>query len=289
MESKVGLFCVGAQKSGTTALYETLRDTAEFSCSVSRKELDYFSINYSRGFDWYHSWYDADGEGVKIDISPSYLASPITPGRILDYNPDARVLFLVRSPILRLLSAYQHYVRVTGRRLSMSSYLSRSPFSLLDGGYADSIKRYRFIFGEKSVFVVPFEDLVADTREALREVCESVRVSPISVPSTLTKANAGFLPASPRTYAAARRFGGLLRSMRADALVEYVKKKKIDRLLFSSSSNSLARPVVRREDVVSIVKIVELEIAVAAEYVRDAVVEVWREDLESFLVEYGSP
>lgn len=107
--------CIGAQKSGTTALWEYL---AEHPGTVpSRiKELDFFNCNarFARGEHFYHSFFPprtaATRGKICIDVTPGYLglghrAAP----RIKAYDPGIKLIALLRDPARRAYSAWQMY------------------------------------------------------------------------------------------------------------------------------------------------------------------------------------
>ena len=107
--------CIGAQKSGTTALWEYL---AEHPGTVpSRiKELDFFNCNarYARGENFYHSFFPhrtaATRGKIGIDVTPGYLgfAHRAAP-RIKAYDAGIKLIALLRDPAKRAYSAWQMY------------------------------------------------------------------------------------------------------------------------------------------------------------------------------------
>jgi hypothetical protein len=79
------------------------------------KELNFFveELNWDLGLDWYASRFD-DRFKVRGESSPHYTNLPRfegVPGRIKQHCPDARLLYMVRDPIKRILS---HWVHATG-------------------------------------------------------------------------------------------------------------------------------------------------------------------------------
>jgi hypothetical protein len=103
---------VGAQKAGTTQLFEgLLRHPCCFG-SV-RKELNYFSYLPGRPLLWYRSRFPLSrtvhrAGGICLEASPSYLPSPVALQRMSDVLPDARVVVVLRDPVARAFSHYQH-------------------------------------------------------------------------------------------------------------------------------------------------------------------------------------
>src|SRR4051812_3312851 len=103
------LIVIGAKKSGTTSLYVYLDAHPEISMTRD-KELNFFveERNWSRGLGWYGEQFDA-GAPVRGEASPYYTALPHhrgVPERMASVIPDARLVYMVRDPIARLLSHY---------------------------------------------------------------------------------------------------------------------------------------------------------------------------------------
>lgn len=104
-------FIVGAQKAGTTALHEYIKQHPNIAaCSV--KELHFFSCEkrYQLGIDFYYSMFPSDVEGKRtFDASPSYLHNPKACQRIFNHKPSAKLIALVREPVERAYSAWNMY------------------------------------------------------------------------------------------------------------------------------------------------------------------------------------
>jgi hypothetical protein len=108
---------IGAGKAGTTALYEYLALHPRVAPSLI-KEIDFFNCNsrYARGIRFYHSFFPCKTPGnlgkVTFDITPGYLiAANKAAQRIYDYNPNMKLLVLLRNPIMRAYSAWQMFRR----------------------------------------------------------------------------------------------------------------------------------------------------------------------------------
>lgn len=108
-----GLVIVGAQKAGTTQLFAGL--VRHPQCFGGRaKELQYFSKSRDRPISWYRAQFPlarsvAKVGGLCMEATPAYLPSPPAlrmMGRVL---PDAKVVVLLRDPVARAFSHFQHY------------------------------------------------------------------------------------------------------------------------------------------------------------------------------------
>lgn len=99
---------VGAQRSGTTSLYRYLADHPSVAPPV-RKEIQYFSLHYDRGDGWYRTHFPLAGrQRVTFEATPYYLFHPAAPARAAGTVPDAKVIALLRDPVARAFSHWQH-------------------------------------------------------------------------------------------------------------------------------------------------------------------------------------
>ena len=120
---------IGAMRCGTTTLFQLLQQTPSV-CLTRIKECDYFIADKSlyRGPAWYAGLF-ADPDKLGVDISPNYAKFDVFPGvpeQIHAFNPDARIIYIVRDPIKRALSEY-HHQRAAGVDLPVPALLLDTP------------------------------------------------------------------------------------------------------------------------------------------------------------------
>lgn len=105
---------IGAQKGGTTALFEYMSQHPGVSRPY-RKEMNFFNcdVRYRKGVEAYHTNFPRKApDNVKrltFDATPAYLFNCYCPGRIYDYDPEMKFILLLRDPIRRAFSAWQMY------------------------------------------------------------------------------------------------------------------------------------------------------------------------------------
>lgn len=146
----------GMPRAATTFLYHTLAKHPK-AWVPPRKEVEYFSLNHYRGEDWYYSFFEgAAPDQVGFDISPIYFMEPDVPSRIHDFNPDAKVVLLIRDPVEFVLSFFANRRGATHEELSFSDFLSGHTydkdgrtveFDFDDGRIQETIERFRSTFG----------------------------------------------------------------------------------------------------------------------------------------------
>ena len=118
---------LGAQKAGTTALYAYLRWHPGIT-GPSWKEVSFFDRHWWRGPAWYRGQFPLrSGTRLVGEASPSYLFHPLAPERVRALVPDARLVALVRDPVARAYSHYQHEVALGREPLSFEDALAAEP------------------------------------------------------------------------------------------------------------------------------------------------------------------
>jgi sulfotransferase family protein len=168
------LVVIGAMKCGTSSLHRYLSLHPDVSMS-EQKELNYFEREWDRGREWYESQFP-EPAAVRGESSPNYTKYPRhgneAPARMHSLVPDARLIYLVRDPIDRIVS---HYVDAYsfGR-------VSRPLLEELEGPegahfvntsrYFMQLSRYLELFDRSRILVVGSEDLRDRRAEALSDV-----------------------------------------------------------------------------------------------------------------------
>ena len=162
-------FLVGAMKAGTTSLHRYLSAHPEISMSEP-KEPGYFSRDdrFKKGADWYQSHFaSASVDQIWGDSSTCYSRRPIyqnSADRIYEVNPNAKILYIVRDPVLRAYSHYKHRMEETvihgGKTVTYKEFLLSDNEILISGKYYYQIKKYYDLFGRKNVHICNFDDLI---------------------------------------------------------------------------------------------------------------------------------
>jgi hypothetical protein len=105
-------------KSGTTSLFHYLQAHPQAHMSP-RKEVEFFvkEKNWRRGFDWYQARGSPAGVPGRLfdrrGLRGVHQVSGVqgrSPERIAQHLPDVRLIYVVRDPIERIRSHYQHRV-----------------------------------------------------------------------------------------------------------------------------------------------------------------------------------
>jgi Sulfotransferase domain len=176
------LIVVGGLKCGTTSLHHYLNLHPEVAMSRP-KELNFFvaELNWELGPEWYASHFERSAP-VRGESSPHYTNLPRFAGvaeRMRDLLADARVIYMVRDPVDRMLSHYLHNVgggyesRALDEALSDpdSAYVARSR-------YAMQVEPYLAAFGPERVLIISREELGSQRARTVRRTFEFCGVDP---------------------------------------------------------------------------------------------------------------
>lgn len=191
------LVVIGAMRCGTTTMHAALNAHPEIAMS-GHKELSFFVTgrrgNWEKGLEWYASWFSPDVP-VRGESSPKYTKAPIhegVPERMHGLIPDARLIYMVRDPIARLLSDFTVMVGHGWEKRTLRAALAdlRDNKYVVPGRYAFQLAQYLPWFPKERILVLPVEELSREPEGAMRLVHEFLGVEPIGPPlSPLTAAD----------------------------------------------------------------------------------------------------
>ncbi len=210
---------IGTMKGGTTSLFAYLRKHPQV-IPAQTKEVHFFDEQYAEGVAWYRMqfpsyaqkyWHRLNGRRcITGEASPYYLFHPDVPQRMQAVLPKVKLITLLRNPIDRAYSHYQHQVR-KGRehrpfeeavaeeqaRLEAqgqpgeATYEHRH-FSYLERGlYLTQLRRWRQFFPGEQMLILESEALYQAPEQTLKEVYAFLGLHTASFPDQLKAANVG--------------------------------------------------------------------------------------------------
>jgi hypothetical protein len=197
----------GAQKAGTTSLFGYLAGHPLCLRPIT-KEVNFFDQNYARGQRWYrmHFPYGRTGSSAErtlpsgafcVEASPHYMFEPEVAGRVRELQPAMKAIFLLRDPVSRAYSHYQHQVRrgretrpfaecvaaesrATGRHSAATNgngSANQSRGYLARGLYAEQLLNWREHFPAEQMLVLEAERMFRNPQEVFAEVMQFLGLS----------------------------------------------------------------------------------------------------------------
>jgi hypothetical protein len=178
------LIVIGAAKCGTTSLHEYLDEHPEVSMT-REKELHFFvdRKNWGRGLEWYESQFD-DAVPVRGESSPGYSAFPLyrgVPERMAQTVPDAKLVYLVRDPVERIVSHYTHRTVNWPEMGTLEEALSDPhvrEWLVTPSHYWLQLEQYLAHFPAEQILVLDSDELRGSREEVLARVFAFVGVDP---------------------------------------------------------------------------------------------------------------
>lgn len=122
---KIRFFIIGAQKCGTTSLFEFLDKHPDCLGAPSKESLlfsrsDYKEPTESDIWSIFSLWrlVKSSRKQLLFEATPDNVYFEEVPERLWRHNPDARLILLVREPVSRAFSEYTMDCRITKRNIS---------------------------------------------------------------------------------------------------------------------------------------------------------------------------
>jgi hypothetical protein len=192
----------GFQKCGTTALKYNLNKHSHLSLpgvdGVSNNELNFFRVGssnntFSRGLDWYMSLFTG-GSVMQGESSPNYSFEPEqTASKMYEIHPNVKLIFILRNPLDRALSAFNHYLQVMPRSVSWGNWNPNASFSqnlkikgaFGDLNYAHVLKTYIRLFDRSQLHIVIQEQLHTNPQPEFDKIFKFLGVETQAIKNTI--------------------------------------------------------------------------------------------------------
>jgi hypothetical protein len=248
---KPDFIIVGAMKGGTSTLAHLLEH--QYNIVMAPGEVNFFDNdkNYSKGKIWYQQQFKSkDNNKIWGEKTATYHYDEKVPERIHKYNPNIKLIWILRNPIDRAYSNYWHRVKYGGELNSFEDavinemqgkqnniwglYLKRSL-------YAEQIMRFKQHFEADQMHIVVFEHLIRDMKVQLSSLLDYLGIkndNPV-IPVRKSK-NVTYLPTSQKILKNSRRLFGktipfkIIRKMFEKKIPGYPKMNEQTRELLST-------------------------------------------------------
>jgi len=198
-EKKVNFLICGTQKGGTTAPRTFLRKHS--SIEMPEDEIHYFDNDeYFDGKDadyaTYHSHFSNDDPEVLWgETTPIYMYWKPSPKRIYEYNPEMKLIMLLRDPIERAYShwnmefkrgkeelSFEDAISQEGCRLMTSPTNQHRVYSYVDRGhYLEQLNRIFSYFDNSQTLILNSLDLLNKTSKTMEKITTFLGISKLAI------------------------------------------------------------------------------------------------------------
>ncbi len=203
---KPDVFIVGAPKCGTSAMDQYL--AAHPDIYMAKKEMHAFGSDLRFGPQFYRRNQEAylaefaacNGKPHAGESSVWYLFSTQAAAELHAFNPESRIIIMLRDPAEMLYSLYHQFRfdgnehlptfeealaaeddRRAGRRMTRQTYFAQGLVYRDAARYTEQVRRYFEVFGRNRVHVIIYDDLAADVRAVYRRTLEFLGVDPTCI------------------------------------------------------------------------------------------------------------
>jgi hypothetical protein len=202
---------IGAQRSGTTSLFNYLCQHPEIHSSFP-KEVNYFSNYFQKGINWYRSHFPLSSwkkknekhgkhKFITGEATPYYLFHPLAPQRASRIVPNSQLIIVLRNPVERAYSHYQHEVRMGAETLPFEEALNKEEerldqemkklldeenyrsfnyqhYSYLSRGiYIDQIQNWRKYFTPEAMLILASEEFFTKPSKMINRIMDFLGLS----------------------------------------------------------------------------------------------------------------
>ncbi|MFO7888725.1 MAG: sulfotransferase [bacterium] len=191
MDKKVNLFIVGVNKAGTTWLYHLLKNHPDVQFS-SQKELNYFDTQYPAGLKDYHSCFDFSLEKKYFaEGTPSYVRSDKTAVKIKEYNPEAKIIIMLRDPIKRLLSQF-YFRKQIGKipeKLTLEQAITgKDDIIVSDSHYENFVPLWIKNYRKDTIKIISMEEALDNKKKFWHEIQKFLGIQEVPMPEIINTA-----------------------------------------------------------------------------------------------------
>ena len=168
---------IGAMKCATSTLHDQLARVNGVSMTEP-KEPNFFSdeLNWAKGMGWYESLFESmPVDDLKGESSTHYTKLPTYPlciPRMHEHLPHAKLIYIMRDPIDRIVSQYIHEwsQRVIEDGCTIDDAIDRYPILAEYSRYAMQLTPYIDKWGMEQMLPVFFERLMQNPQEEFERV-----------------------------------------------------------------------------------------------------------------------
>jgi len=202
----IDFIIIGTQRGGTTSLYNYLGQHPDVAPATT-KEIHFFDIHFDKGINWYLEQFPKTKEDEDKmlfgEATPYYLFHPLVPKRVFDNFPNVKLVVLLRNPIDRAFSHYNHEVRVGNENVSFEKGIILELLTLKDeekkvkkGNYSDIYQKFSYLergiyldqlknwfeyFPQKQFLILKSEDFFSNPQSCMDEFFKFLGISEFEV------------------------------------------------------------------------------------------------------------
>lgn len=171
---RVDFTIIGAQKCGTTNLAFLLAQHPGI-CFSREKEPGYFNQvdDWEIGLEGYHKLFSPENGQICGEASTMYTFLPEwqdTHSKLYAYNPEMKLIYIMRNPVERIISNYAHDLVRGIVRGEPEDVIFMHPFYVNRSRYHLQIRPYLERFPRENVLLLVFDEFISDQKRSLEQI-----------------------------------------------------------------------------------------------------------------------
>lgn len=220
----------GPPRTGTSWLHEILSQHANLP--TLNKETRFFDVHFARGLKWYGHHFPAAAAARPMgEVAPTYFASPQARLHIARTIPHARLIFIFRNPVQRVVSMYRAK-RAYGRfPWSFELALQRDPELMESAKYAAHLAQWQRTFAKDQMLLALYDDLRGDPQSFIDRLTQFIGMQRIVLtPAHLQRVYSSGTMTMPRSY---------LATWAGTAVADWCKARRLEKVVASVKGSPL--------------------------------------------------
>ena len=225
-------FVAGPPRTGTSWLHSVLSQHA--SLPVFNKETRFFDVHFARGLSWYARHFPASPPHHPLgEVAPTYFASPQARENLAGTIPHARLIFIFRNPVQRIVSMYRAKLAYGRFPWTFEQALQRDPELMDSGRYSTHLAEWLRIFPRDQILLTFYDDLRRDPQSFIDRLARFVGIPRfILTPAQLGKVYSSGAMTVPRSY---------LATSAGTAIADWCKARKLEKVVATVKGSPLIK------------------------------------------------
>jgi len=203
---KINFAVIGAQKSGTTAIYRYLNLHPQISLPVN-KEASYFFNNVNTFDEFFNAYYEKNSKFIG-SVSPQYMCYKSSIAKMHLHNEDIKLIAILREPIERAYSHHQMNLRRNYYTFDFNEIKSKLitnasvciPFDIDEneekneinnvfnwGLYGSILNEYIKVFDNTNILLIDYNELIENPELVFKAICKHIGADDNFIPNNLGK------------------------------------------------------------------------------------------------------
>lgn len=223
-------FVAGPPRTGTSWLHTVL--SQHVSLPSFNKETRFFDVHFARGLKWYSRHFPASPAGRPMgEVAPTYFASPQAREHLAGTIPHARLVFIFRNPVQRVVSMYRAKLAYGRFSWTFEQALERDPELMDSGRYATHLREWRRIFPRDQILITFYDDLRRDPQSFMDRLARFVGIPRfVLTPAQLGRVYSSGTMTVPRSY---------LATWAGTAIADWCKARRLEKLVSAVKNSRL--------------------------------------------------